>query len=117
MSIRRLLGGFSGAAAPARSGLDAELREARVEAARRIPQWTEVEETLFVRRGPFLVHADDDTLWSVYRGTVWNPSSANVIFNADLPMTFYVDRAGDVRFVEKVGGTWSAIVERRTRHA
>jgi excisionase family DNA binding protein len=92
-----------------------QLRAARREAARANPRWQEVEETSLVRRAMFLVHADTDELWTPYRGSIWNPGSANVIFNADLPMVFYVDSAGDVQFVERIGGTWSAIVERQAR--
>jgi hypothetical protein len=92
-----------------------QLRAARREAARRNPRWVEVEETSLVRRAMFLVHADEDTLWTGYRGTVWEPGSANVIFNADLPMTFYVDPDGDVRFIERRPGLWSDIVARQAR--
>jgi hypothetical protein len=91
-----------------------QLRAARREAARANVRWQEVEETSLVRRAMFLVHADDDTLWSFYRGTIWD-GSANVIFNADLPMWFYVDADGDVVFLERRPGLWSDIVARQAR--
>jgi hypothetical protein len=81
-----------------------QLRAPRREAARANPRWQEVEETSLVRRAMFLVHADDDTLWSHYRGTVWDPGSANVIFNDMLPMWFFVDADGDVVFLERRPG-------------
>ena len=66
-----------------------------------------------MRRAMFFVHADDDTLWSQYRGTVWDPGSANVIFNDRLPMWFYVDADGDVVFLERRPGLWSDVVARQ----
>jgi hypothetical protein len=63
----------------------------------------------------FLVHADTDELWTPYRGSIWNPGSANVIFNDSLPMWFYVDANGDVVFLERRPGLWSDIVARQAR--
>jgi hypothetical protein len=94
-----------------------QLRAARRETARANPRWVEVEETSLVRRAMFLVHADDDTLWSFYRGTVWDRGSANVVFNDMLTMWFYVDADGDVVFLERRPGLWSDIVAREARRA
>lgn len=94
-----------------------QLRAARLEAARANAYWQEIESTLLVRRGPFLVRADNDSLRTLHRGTIWNPSSADVVFNDRLSMWFTVDSAGDVVFLEKSNApaTWSEVVERQAR--
>jgi hypothetical protein len=92
-----------------------QLRAARREAARANAYWQELEEPALVRRAMFFVHAADDTIWSFYRGTVWDPGSANVVFNDRLPMWFYVDAHGDVVFLERRPGLWSDIVARQAQ--
>ena len=94
-----------------------QLRAARLGAARANAYWQEIEFTLLVRRGPFLVRADDDSLWTLHRGNIWNPSAADVVFNDRIQMWFTVDAAGDVVFLEKINApaTWSEVVERQAR--
>ena len=92
-----------------------QLRAARLEAARRTPQWEEVAETMFVPRARWLVRADDDTLWTPFRAPVFETGSARIVANDQVPLSYFITPEGDVRFVEKFGGSWSQIVERQTR--
>jgi hypothetical protein len=91
-----------------------QLQAARLEAARRTPKWEEVEKTMFVPRARWLVRADDDTLWTPFRA-VFEAGSARIAANDQVPLAYFITREGDLRFVEKFGGTWSQIVERQAR--
>ena len=84
---------------------DAAIREARVELVRRNPHWTELEETALVPRARLLVHADSDEVFTLYRGVVFGTGAASILFNEQVPMWFYVDRAGEVVFLERRSGT------------
>jgi hypothetical protein len=92
-----------------------EIRDRRVELARRNSHWTELAETELVRRGRVLVSAESDEIFSFYRGMVFEPGSAAVAFNESVPLYFYVDRAGEIVFLERQRGTWSEIVAKRAR--
>jgi hypothetical protein len=92
-----------------------QLRAARLEAARRTPEWEELEETALVRRAPFLVHAADDSLWTPFRAPTFEAGSARVVANDRVPLGYYLTPDGDIQFVEKVAGTWSQVVERQAR--
>lgn len=98
------------------TGRDDELvAEARVEAARKNPDWVEVEEIDLVVRKPWLVHAESDELYSVFRGAIFERGSARLVFNYSVPLAFYVDRTGSVVFLERRPGTWSDVVAKRAR--
>ena len=91
----------------------------RLEFARRqANNWTELAEVGLVRRGPFLVDSESDQLYVLRRGVVFEPNRATVGYIPDnTPMTFYVDQADNIVFVERYSGaaTWSEIVARRAR--
>ena len=56
-----------------------QVRQARLELARRRPTWTEIPETRLVPRGPrFLIDAETDRVYTVRRGAVWDPDRASV---------------------------------------
>lgn len=86
----------------------------RVEVARRNSHWAELCETDLVRRARYLVHAETDELFTPHRGYVFATGSSTLIADR-FPMFWYVDRDGELVFLERVQGTWSAIVERRAK--
>jgi hypothetical protein len=92
-----------------------EVRERRVMTARANRFWSEVEETALVRRERWLIHAETDEMFSPFAAQVWANGSANIAQNDRVPLTFYVDREGEVRFLERQPGTWSQVVARRAR--
>jgi hypothetical protein len=102
-----------------RSAHDRAVRDARLEFARRQAHWTELAEGGLVRRGAsFLVDSDDDAVYVLRRGHVFEPGRATIGYIPDnTAMTFYVDQADNIVFVERYSGaaTWSEIVARRAR--
>jgi hypothetical protein len=91
-----------------------ELRQARLEVARRVPGWTELDESALVRRGRVLVDADTDAVYRPHRGVVFAPHSASLIAD-QAPLAFYVDQDGGLRFLERLPGSWSEQVARQAR--
>lgn len=88
------------------------VRPARLQAARRNAKWTEIENDLVPRARGWLVSASTDAIYTPTRGIVFAPHSVNVIADqADL--AFYVDRDGELVFLERLPFTWSEHVERR----
>jgi hypothetical protein len=102
---------------PARAEHERQVREARLQLARRRPKWIEVPESRLVRRGPFLVDAETDLVYVLRRGHVFEPGSATIGYVPhDTPMTYTVNEHGTVVFLEASGSrTWSEIVERKAR--
>jgi hypothetical protein len=101
-----------------RAELDRQVREARVQEARRQTGWTELAELRLVRRGPFLVDSEDDVVYTLRRGSVFEPDRATVAYvPSGARMIFYVSGAGDVVFLERFPGavTWSEVVARKPR--
>lgn len=90
------------------------IRDARVGAARRNPDWTELAETDLVRRARYLVHAETDELFTLHRGTVFATGSTTLIADR-FPMFWYLDRDGDLVCLERVPGTWSERVARQAK--
>jgi hypothetical protein len=91
------------------------LREQRVYQARKT-NWTELEETVLVERGPWLVDADSDRVYQLHRGATF--VGGRLEFDRErTDVAFYVDRNGDVVVLEAVHSpaTWSEVVERQTR--
>lgn len=87
----------------------------RVEQARRCRAWIELDPAELVRRdGGYLVHADTDEAFQVYRGDAFSPAGEVV---ADMtPLRFYVD--GDhVIVLEKQPNSWSELTYQRERAA
>ena len=91
------------------------IRERRIMEARRNSYSTELQETDLVRRGRLLVAAETDEIFTLYRGVVFPGGAALAAFNQQVPLAFYVDRDGDLVFLERRGGTWSELVARKAR--
>ena len=96
-----------------RRAITEELRPKRLEVARRNAKWTEIEDDL-VSRGRYLVSAETDAIYKPARGVVFAPYTVDVVAD-QTGLTFYVDRDGDLVFLERVPGTWSEIVAKRAR--
>jgi len=108
-----LLRTFEDREAEERDELAAQVREARVELARR--EWTEIApRERLVRRGPWLVDAETDALYVPRRGTTFEPGRAALISGQGAALWFYLDR-DDVVVLEKVRSPASSSehVERR----
>ena len=97
-----------------RRALDERLRPARLEAARRNSKWTEIEDDLVARGRGYLVSAASDAVYRRTRGVVFAPYSVSVIAD-QAEFAFYVDRNGELVFLELEPGTWSEHVERQAR--
>jgi hypothetical protein len=84
-------------------------------AARELPNLP-LEEAL-VRRERWLVHDDDDSLWTEYKGGIWPTAKAVPAFGDQSPLGFYVDRDGEIVFLERAAGgkTWFEVVAKRTK--
>ena len=92
-----------------------EVRDRRVEVARRNSKWTEIEEpSALVRRGRLLVHADSDEVFKPYTGVVFASGETTVIADYTA-LHFYVRDNGELTFLEREPGTWSDRVARRAQ--
>jgi hypothetical protein len=91
-----------------------EIRICRIDLALRNGRWTELEGTALVRRRRVLVHADSDEVFTLHRGVVFSPGSAEILFNEMAPMWFYV-HDGELTFLKLEPGTWSDRVARRAQ--
>ena len=102
---------------PAHAAHARQVRQARLELARRQSNWTEIPESRLVQRGRFLVDAHTDAVFRLHRGVVFEPHRAAIGYVIDgTPMTYYVDTNDQVVFLEALGDrTWSEIVERQAR--
>jgi hypothetical protein len=89
---------------PVRAEPERQVRQARLDLARRQPAWTEIPETRLVRRGPFLVDAETDLVYVRRRGVVFEPGRANVGYiRESTGMTYTVDQADNIVFLEQPG--------------
>ena len=95
-----------------RRALDERLRPARLEAARRNPKWTEIEDDLVPRARGWLVSAETDAIYTRVRGIVFAPYAVSVISD-HAPLAFYADRDGELVFLERIPGTWTEHLEKR----
>ena len=98
---------------PAHAEHERQVRQARLELARRRAGWTEIPETRLVRRGPFLVDAESDLVFVLRRGHVFEPGKSTVGYVPEnTSMIFTVNQDDEVVFLEQPGGiaTWSEIV-------
>lgn len=100
-----------------RAEWERQIREARLELARRQPAWEEIPRTRLVKRGRWLVDADTDALYSIRRGVVFEPQRATIGYVPDgARLAYYVDERGDIVFLEQTAGTtWSDVVARQAR--
>jgi hypothetical protein len=92
------------------------VRERRLEIARRNKLWTEIENDLVARPPRFLVSASTDAVYRRDTGTVFQPGSAGIV-DEHRHLSFYVDDAGDIVFLDPQPHTWSEIVARTVRRA
>jgi hypothetical protein len=81
--------------------------------------WTELDEVDLVKRGPWLVSATTDELFTIYRGSVFGPYG-QIEYDAMRELAFFVTRKPeDVVLLEKSSSprTWSEVAYRRARAA
>lgn len=90
-----------------------QLREARLETARRTPRWVELEAVDVVPRGRVFVAASTDEILLPYRGATFGRGTATAI--SDQTELYYVlDDDNQMTFYERQpGGTWSDHVRRQ----
>jgi hypothetical protein len=102
-----------------RRAREALLREHRVEAAhKQHPRWVELQTADLRRRGPWLVHVASDRLLSRFRGEIFAPGSATILYRGDDELCFVVDREGELVFFERPPHgprTLTELEERRAR--
>lgn len=79
-----------------------------------MPLFSEVAESALVERERFLVDADSDAFFRVYRGVVFSPGSSNVIADKTR-LSFYVTGDDFLVFLEEQSETWSEYLERHAR--
>ena len=103
-----------GANHPEQAAFDKTLREARLNNARAVNAWTEIQPTDLVTRARWQVHVPTDTVLAPHRGVVFEPSSATPLA-VGAPLHFYVDDDGDLVFLERTGKTWSEIYLRQAQ--
>ena len=115
MSLRTTLG--FGEPAEVEDLTQDELRRLRVQAARRVPAWREIEESALVHRPPsYLVDAESDELFTFYRVQIFTAGLAVPSFNESVPLVFFVRDNDELIFLEHAHPrTWSEVVERRAR--
>jgi hypothetical protein len=94
--------------------LDAErIRRGRIETARKAQNFEEIDRADLVPRGPgWLVSAESDQIYTPHKGTVFANGSAALLADR-VALWFYLDDDGDIRFLERLGETWSNIVARQ----
>ena len=74
----------------------------------------ELSETDLVKRGPYLVDADTDRLYTYYAGAVFASREAKPTFGDRAPLLFFVTDDDRLAFLEPAGSrTWSEIVARK----
>ena len=96
-----------------RGALDEQVRPKRLEVARRNGRWTEIENDLVPRLGGrWLVSAVTDLIYKRVLGTVFAPHSVTAIADR-AELAFYVDRDGDLVFLEQLPGTWTEHLEKQ----
>jgi hypothetical protein len=63
----------------------------------------------------YLVDSDTDAVYKPWRGAVYAPGEVKGSFAEYTELHFYVSRAGELVFLERVPGSWTEHVERRER--
>ena len=94
---------------------EGEIRRARVARARQHQCFTEIPAGRLVPRYRFwLVDAETDECFAPYRGGVFHTGTASILADQAY-LHFYVDEAGEPRFLERHHKPWSEIYARRAR--
>jgi hypothetical protein len=91
---------------------DKELRDARVNAARRY--WHETPAERLVSRGRWLVDAETDLVYRPFRGATFERGAARLIADGQ-ELSFYLDGDGSPVALECLPRTWSEMFDRRLR--
>ena len=85
-----------------RSTLPADkLRAARLANVRQRTRWAEIPESRLVRRGPWLVDAEDDRIYTVYKGDVFDSTGRVIFDDTREDLSFAVDKDGDIAILER----------------
>lgn len=96
---------------------DAELREARLRAARANSKWQELEAVDLIPRGfkgSLLVAASDDSVYKRDNSAAFERGSARIVSGDLAALHFFVDDAtGNLVFLERMPWTWSEMVARK----
>ena len=97
-----------------RAAHDRKLRPARVEAARRISGWHEIEDDLVARHRGWLVSAGSDRIYIQHKGVVWAGDSVVPLADTE-ELSFVVGDELELRFYQRVRhpATWSEYVRRQ----
>jgi hypothetical protein len=95
-----------------RRAFNAAVRPARLEVARRNAKWTEIANDLVPRARGWLVSAETDAIYRGHAGVVFAPYSVTVVAD-QAELYYYVDRDGDLQFLERIPGTWTEHLEKR----
>jgi hypothetical protein len=91
-----------------------EIHERRIAAARACRAWQELDPADLVERDRgYLVHADTDEAFQVYRGAAFSPSGE--IVSDMTPLRFYVDEDGTVVVLELQPDSWSELTYQAAR--
>ena len=96
---------------------DKKLRPKRLEAARKVHGWREIEADLVPRLGGrWLVSAGSDRIYIPHRGVVWDADSAVPMADA-VELSFTVGDNGELSFYERITQppTWSEYVQRQAQ--
>jgi hypothetical protein len=116
VNIPSISAGFIGGPTEPELPTEDEIRRNRIASARKCAAWTELDPAdLVPRNGPFLVSSASDSVFTMYRGAVWNPLGGIAHSEAN-PLFFTIDD-GDVHLYERQPWTWSERVYQRERSA
>ena len=91
-----------------------EIRDGRVEAARRCRVWTEIQDDFVPRGHGLFVSAATDHVYAPVRGVVFATASVEIIAD-QAPLYFTVTADGGLAFYERRPQTWSEMLARRAR--
>jgi hypothetical protein len=93
-----------------RATREAELRWARVRAARGHSRWQELDPVDLVKRGHLWVSAQTDDCYALHPGATFQPGTANLV--ADMtPLYFVADDDDELTILERQPPQWSARVQ------
>jgi hypothetical protein len=97
-----------------------EVRQKRVEIARRNDNFTEIPAERLIPRGPakfaWLVDAETDLVWVRSRGTTFVRDSVTLV-STHAPVTYFISGEGDIVPIEPAPSipSWSWYIARQTR--
>jgi hypothetical protein len=93
---------------------ESQIRAGRLQAARRLHVWTEIEDDFVPRGRGLFVSASTDHVYTTVRGVVFQTGSATIIAER-APYYFTVSPDGGLTFYERQPQTWSEMVAKRAR--